>query len=577
MNQTPAPDDVAPACPGVDRAHALLDSVQDSIIVLGPSLAITYANAAVRRIVGDDLDAAAGDPLDLVHPDDRERIALALAGLLGDRTPKLTVELRIRQAEPAGSWKRVEATVTNHLDTPAVGGLVACFRDLEHERRAAEGDPARGVDLLTGLADRSAVERHLQRRLGETDQGPTAVLFIDLDRFKTVNDSLGHHVGDRVLRVVAQRLRAALRPRDLLARLGADEFAVVVEGHHAADADAFNRTVERIADRLGTLVQQPINVDGHDLHVSASIGVATTDDADLAGDLLRHADLAMFQAKAAGRARWSRYEQRLSLAAQRKLKVEAALHRALAEQHLTVVYQPIVDSTSMRLRGFEALVRLEHPDGQVEPAGFLDVAEQSDLITRIDTFVMERACATLVRWSAVHPNAAELTMSVNVSARQLARPDLPAVVAAVLARHGLAAERLHLEITEGDLMTDLPTTIGTLGQLRALGVQLAIDDFGTGQTSLRYLERLGAHTVKIDRSFVERATEDSQAAMIVQAIIQIASSFGMESVAEGVETTQQLDAIRGLGCGAAQGYLIARPLSTEQAEEFITAGLPHAA
>jgi len=391
-----------------------------------------------------------------------------------------------------------------------------------------------------------------------------------------VNDSLGHHVGDRVLRVVAQRLRAALRPRDLLARLGADEFAVVVEGHHAVDADTFNRTVERIAERLGAHVQQPVNVDGNDLHVSASIGVATTDDAG-AGDLLRHADLAMFQAKAAGRARWSRYEQRLSLDAQRKLKVEAALHRALAEQHLTVVYQPIVDSASMRLRGFEALVRLEHPDGQVEPAGFLDVAEQSDLITRIDSFVMERACATLVRWSAAHPDAAGLTMSVNVSARQLARPDLPAVVADVLARHGLAAERLHLEITEGDLMTDLPTTIRTLEQLRALGVQLAIDDFGTGQTSLRYLERLGAHTVKIDRSFVERATEDSQAAMIVQAIIQIASTFGMESVAEGVETTQQLDALRGLGCGAAQGYLIARPLSTEAAEEFITAGLPHAA
>ena len=576
MNETPAPDDVKPMLPGAERAHALLDSVEDSIIVLGPSLAITYANAAVRRIVGDDLDDAAGDPLDLVHPDDRGRVALALAGLLGDRTPKLTIELRIRQAEPAGSWKRVEATVTNHLDTPAVGGLVACFRDLEHERRAAEGELLHGIDLLTGLADRGAVERHLQRRLGEADQGPTAVLFVDLDRFKTVNDSLGHHVGDRVLRVVAQRLRAALRPRDLLARLGADEFAVVVEGHHAVDAATFNGTVERIAERLGAHVQQPVNVDGNDLHVSASIGVATTDDAD-AGDLLRHADLAMFQAKAAGRARWSRYEQRLSLDAQRKLKVEAALHRALAEQHLTVVYQPIVDSASMRLRGFEALVRLEHPDGQVEPAGFLDVAEQSDLITRIDSFVMERACATLVRWSATHPSATALTMSVNVSARQLARPDLPAVVAAVLARHGLAAERLHLEITEGDLMTDLPTTIRTLEQLRALGVQLAIDDFGTGQTSLRYLERLGAHTVKIDRSFVERATEDGQAAMIVQAIIQIASTFGMESVAEGVETTQQLDAIRGLGCGAAQGYLIARPLSTEQAEEFITAGLPHAA
>ena len=416
----------------------------------------------------------------------------------------------------------------------------------------------------------------------EADPGPTGVLFVDLDRFKTVNDSLGHHVGDRVLRVVAQRLRAALRPRDLLARLGADEFAVVVDGHPAADPETFGATMETIAQRLVGHLQQPVGIDGHDLHMAASIGVACTADGDSAelgsaADLLRHADLAMCQAKAAGRARWSRYEHRLSVDAQRKLQVEAALHRALAEQQLTVVYQPIVDSASMRLLGFEALVRLEHPDGQVEPAGFLDIAEQSDLITRIDSFVMERACATLVRWSLQHPDAGALTMSVNVSARQLARPDLPEVVAAVLHRHGLAPERLHLEITEGDLMTDLETAVGTLERLHALGVRLAIDDFGTGQTSLCYLERFHASTVKIDRSFVGRATEDGQAAMIVQAIVQLATTFGMRSVAEGIETPQQLDAMRGLGCAAAQGYLIARPLSTEQAEEFISTDLLRAA
>jgi EAL domain-containing protein (putative c-di-GMP-specific phosphodiesterase class I) len=231
----------------------------------------------------------------------------------------------------------------------------------------------------------------------------------------------------------------------------------------------------------------------------------------------------------------------------------------------------------MQLLGFEALVRLEHPNGQLEPASFLDIAEKSDLITRIDTFVLDRACATLARWSDAHPAAAALTMAVNVSARQLARPDLTEVVADALGRHGLAPHRVHLEITESDLMTDLATTVDTLERLRALGVQLAIDDFGTGHSSLRYLERFRANTVKIDRSFVERATVDSQASMIIQAILQIASTFGMHTVAEGVETTQQLDAVRGLGCGAAQGYLIARPLSVEQAEEFIVAGLPAAA
>lgn len=436
-------------------------------------------------------------------------------------------------------------------------------------------------DPLTGLSNRTALVAFIGDLLDSAATEATdvsspnlAVLHMDLDRFKAINDSLGHAAGDAILVEVSHRLRAVVRPSDLLARLASDEFVVVLPGQNGGDVLAHAHAV---GARIRAALEDPIDVNGTPLYVSASIGIAVDTPAGCDApttpeNLLRHADLAMDQAKLAGRSRTRHFHPDLVDDAERTLRIASALHKAIDEGELRVAYQPIANTVDGTIRGFEALVRWRQPDGVLLPPDqFLDIAEQSDLIERIDTFVMERACADLARWSAALPQARELTMSVNLSARQLGRIDLADVVRRALTRTGIEPNRLVLEITESNLMEDLDATKVSLQQLRQLGVQVAIDDFGTGYSSLSYLQVFNADILKIDRSFVESATESNASAAVVRAVTLLAATFSMAVVAEGVETVAQRDLLRNMGCGSVQGFLIAEPVSADDARTLIMA------
>jgi diguanylate cyclase (GGDEF)-like protein len=431
-------------------------------------------------------------------------------------------------------------------------------------------------DSLTGLPNRAALVQALDQLTSvETAplNGRVALLFVDLDRFKVVNDSLGHHLGDEMLTAVASRFNSVIRDPDMLVRLGGDEFVVIVhDATHDGDLAATMQLVtSEVAQRLHQSLAEPIDLGGTPVFASASIGVAIQDGDTAGSELLRRADLAMFTAKTAGRARTRWFVHSMAIEAERGLIVESRLHRAVTAGELFVAYQPLVDLTNKQVVGFEALIRWRRDGEVIEPGLFLAIAQQSELITQIDTFVLTEACHQLATWSATIPGAEHLYMTVNLSARQLARLDLYEVVSAALKSSGVSADRLVFEITEGILMTDLLATVDALNGLRELGVQLAIDDFGTGYSSLSYLQQFRAHTVKIDRSFIDLTDPNGPDTRIVEAIVGLANTFGMTTVAEGVETPEQLERVHALGCTTAQGYLLGRPLPAAEATELLYA------
>ena len=404
-------------------------------------------------------------------------------------------------------------------------------------------------DSLTNLANRALftdrMDHALSRRLAA---GETALLLIDLDGFKTINDSLGHITGDDLLVLVAERLRAAVRPSDTVARLGGDEFGVLIEGLHSTE-DAV-AGAERILAALAT----PFTVGRNDLTIGASIGIAFAEDAASPGELLRNADVAMYRAKAEGKGTFRLFQTAMHGAALNRLELDSDLRRAIEQGQFELYFQPMVDLRRSTVVGCEALVRWHHPRrGLLAPDTFINAAEESGLIVPLGRWVLEAACAHASTLGA-------LGVSVNLSARQLADPTLPAEVAAVLATTGLRPEQLTLEITESVLMHDTSTAIDCLGHLRTLGVRLSIDDFGTGYSSLSYLRTFCVDEVKIDKSFIDSLPDDPQGVSLVEGIIRLASTLGLSTVAEGIETAGQLDTLVALGCDTAQGYRLGRPM-----------------
>jgi diguanylate cyclase (GGDEF)-like protein len=445
------------------------------------------------------------------------------------------------------------------------------------ERKRAEDKLVHDAshDPLTGLPNRALFLDRLQRAVARGARHADyrfAVLFIDLDRFKVVNDSLGHGAGDSLIVQVGARLLASLRREDVLARpsadgdadidtlarLGGDEFTVLLDDiRDPSDA-------VRVAERIQAALGQPFVVDGHEVYASASIGIATSSTGYATPEeVLRDADLAMYRAKSLGKARSELFDQAMHVMAVKRLQLETDLRRALQQQEFVLHYQPIVALATGRTTGFEALVRWRRAGELVYPGEFIDVAEDTGLILFLGLWVLREACATLRRWHAEFPRAAPLTMSVNVSARQFAQADFVPQVAQIVRETGVDARALRLEITESVTMGDAERTIQVLTSLREIGVRLSIDDFGTGYSSLSYLHRLPLDVLKIDRSFVAAMRPGSDGLQIVNTIMDLARNLGMDVVAEGTETAEQVAHLTSLGCDFGQGYYFSRPVDEE--------------
>jgi len=400
-----------------------------------------------------------------------------------------------------------------------------------------------------------------------------AVLYVDLDRFKMINDGMGHVVGDHLLVQVGRRLQSCLRVTDTVSRIGGDEFAVLMDDiKHFSDV---TRAVERIRDQL----LLPLKLDGHEVFTTASIGIALSSTGyQNAEDFLRDADTAMYRAKALGEGRHQIFDKSMHEQAARLLKLETDLRRAIERKELRLHYQPIMSLHTGLLAGFEALVRWQHPDdGLLSPAEFIPVAERSQLIIPITQSVLQEACSQARIWRSQLPADFPFSISVNLPAKYLAKPDLLQEISALMAENGLPPEFLTLEITESEIMED-PTSFSiALSHLNELGVKTYIDDFGTGYSSLRYLANLPVHALKIDRAFVSNLDVDERNSAIVRSVVSLAHNLGLQVIAEGVETSHQLEYLKALKCQYGQGFLFSRPGDREQATQFLTAYGPGSA
>jgi diguanylate cyclase (GGDEF)-like protein len=422
-------------------------------------------------------------------------------------------------------------------------------------------------DPLTGLPNRTLLLERIDRWLEAPGAGgkSAAVLFIDIDHFKVVNDALGHEAGDQLLKTVAKRLRSALRPRDTVGRVGGDEFVVLCE-----DIDADVEAVAA-ARRLSMALDEPFELGGHRHHVTASIGISTWEEGATADVLMRNADAAMYRAKERGRSRFELFDQGMRQWTESWLTVEAELRDALERDELVNVYQPIVDPADGRVVGFEALVRWNHPRrGVIAPMDFIPVAEQIGLIVPLGHEVLRAACEEAARWPA-RVDGMPLRISVNLSPRQLSDPGLVDSVAAVLKATRLAPDRLSLEITESAFTEDPARALEVLNRLKGLGVRLELDDFGSGYSSLTYVRMFPIDALKIDRSFVQGVCRSQEDAAIVAAVISMGRALGVHVVAEGVESAEQAELLQTLGCTLAQGYLFAQPLPAEALGALVAA------
>jgi diguanylate cyclase (GGDEF)-like protein len=419
-------------------------------------------------------------------------------------------------------------------------------------------------DALTGLPNRALFMDRLSHALTRAERcgANLAVLFLDLDRFKILNETLGQEVGDRLLREVAQRIAACLRPEDTVARLGGDEFGLLLEDTvELAAATA-------VAERVSAEIQRPFVVDGRDILISASIGIALTRGGSMQPDeVLHNADLAMYQAKAEGRARYELYQPGLSVSTRERLDLQSDLRTAGARQELSLRYQPVVTLASVRAVEVEALIRWDHRRrGALLPADFIALSEESGLMVPMGQWVLREACRQVRAWQKDIP----LIVGVNLSASQFERDALPDEIAQILRETELDSSRLQLEISEAVLMRDDPKMLDRLDALKKIGVRLAIDDFGTGYASLSYLKRLPVDCLKIDRSLIKGVGFDNEDTAIIRAVVTLARTLGITVTAEGVETTEQLSQLRALGCEQGQGYYFARPVSADRVPELLT-------
>jgi diguanylate cyclase (GGDEF)-like protein len=445
------------------------------------------------------------------------------------------------------------------------GGWVATHEDITEQRQSeVKIEYMAHHDSLTDLANRVLLNQRLEQALGHRihREEIVAVHHLDLDQFKAVNDTFGHLAGDKLLKIVAGRLRGLVRDTDTVARMGGDEF-VIVQGPIRDPAEATS-----LAQRIIALISEPYDLDGHQAVIGASIGIAVGPGDGLRPDkLLRNADLALYRAKGDGRGTFRFFEPAMDQQMQARRIMEQDLRKALAAGEFELYYQPVVNLASNEISGFEALIRWNHPEkGMVTPATFIPLAEEIGFIVAIGEWVIRQACSTAAKWPG------DLHVAVNISAVQFRSPGLMQVIVGALAASGLHPTRLEIEITETVLLQNKETTLELLHQLRALGVRIAMDDFGTGYSSLTYLQCFPFDKIKIDRSFVKDITENTGSLNIVRAVAALANGMGMTATAEGVETSEQLDKITSEGCTEMQGYLFSKPLPATEIERLFLSG-----
>ncbi len=542
------------------RFKAMVKYSSDLTTLFGPDLRVVYQSPAASAVLGRPPNEFLGKSLaDLVHPDDvstaQAQLIKVLTGGLGT-----TSVFEYRVANSDGQWRIIEAVITNLIDEPDLGAIVLNGRDVT-QRHALEQELSHQAfhDTLTGLANRSLFLDRLSHAMDRNDRGadPVAVLFLDLDDFKSVNDSFGHPVGDQLLVAVAERIRSATRPGDTVARFGGDEFAVLIESGTMPEA------AQLVAEHITEAMTPTFRVLDNDVAMRASIGIALGQrPQETPDDLLRDADLAMYLAKRNGKGRFEMYRPNMHADAVRRLETTVGIREGLESNQFEVFYQPIVGAHTGRLIGAEALARWNHPDrGLLTPVEFIPVAEATGLIVPLGRQVLWAATRMTQEWRNSGVVDDDFYVSVNLSAYQLQEPDLVEDISRALRESGLPPEALVLEVTESALIENLNLALPRLHALRSVGVRLAFDDFGTGYSSLSYLADLPVNFIKIDKSFIDRITPDGEGTAMVHGVIDLSRALGLTCIAEGVESEYQRSVLDELGCDNAQGYLFARPAS----------------
>jgi diguanylate cyclase (GGDEF)-like protein/PAS domain S-box-containing protein len=547
----------------------LVRNSSDFIMAVDAAGTIDYVSPSVERLLHAPAQELLNTPLtDLAHPEDVGQLRSLVERAMESPGSRVSGEWRIRQ--PDGTWMPVETVASSGSGDFDTTGVVLNTRDLL-ERKALEQKLTFQAfhDPLTRLANRSLFRERVEHALDRRNATNTAVLFIDLDNFKTINDSLGHAAGDHVLVETAHRVRSSLRSEDTASRLGGDEFAVLLE---EADVTGAARVAERIRVALGT----PFWVLGQEVYISASIGIAVRRDGDSAGELLRNADVAMYTAKSKGKACFEIFEPAMHDAVVARLGLEAELRRALERQEFVVYYQPIVRLETGEVIGAEALVRWMHPTrGMIPPLEFIPLAEETGLIIPLGSWVLRQACHQLAAWQKLRGAGKEpFVMNVNLSSRQLVRDIIADEVAEAVDESGIRASWLVLEVTETVLMADPVAAAIALGHIRDLGVRVALDDFGSGYSSLSHLRRFPIDIVKIDKSFVDDVAGDGANSAIARSIIDLGRAMQIQTVAEGIEADEQAEVLRTLGCELGQGFFFARPLKAEDWDDLLQANTP---
>jgi diguanylate cyclase (GGDEF)-like protein/PAS domain S-box-containing protein len=547
------------------RFQVLTESAMDIVTVLDADGVITYQSPSVRHLLGvDPLQMVGRSQYDFVHEDDVALMRVRFAELVKNGFIDKPFEFRVQARD--GSWRVLESMGKSCLDVPAVRGIVVNTRDVT-ERRAIE---ARVVhlayhDALTGLPNRSLMQDRISGAISRSERTTKkfAVMFIDIDNFKNINDSLGHDAGDDLLRRVAHRLSESVRSHDTIARQGGDEFIVLLdelEGHQGAT---------RVAQKILQSLRSTFKVNGADQHVSGSIGIAVfPDDGTDASTLLKNADTAMFHSKSLGKNTFQFFTPQMTVAVKRRAALESSLRVAVKNNNFSLVYQPQIDLNTGAIVAYEALVRwVSEQGGVMMPGEFIPLAEETGLINELGRWVLEESCRQNKAWHDM--GLPKRRIAVNLSARQLSDKNFIEMLNAILERTGLAPEFLELEITESQVMRQGEASVALLNEIAAMGIHLAVDDFGTGYSSLSYLKRLPISKLKIDQSFVRDITVDPNDTAIVVAIINMAKSLDLDVIAEGIETAGQLSLLRAKGCSVGQGYYFSVPLSAKELEPML--------
>jgi diguanylate cyclase (GGDEF)-like protein/PAS domain S-box-containing protein len=547
------------------RFRSLVQHSSDVILIIKTDGTIRFVSPSATQVFGYDPATMLRQTVsELLHPDDRERAATFFRDAA--KSPGVTgpVELRFRQ--PDGSWLHAEILATNLLRDASVKGIVLNTRDVSERKRLEEQLTHQAFhDPLTGLANRALFRDRVSHALALAQRRghPITVLFLDLDDFKMVNDSLGHAEGDRLLIAAAERFLSCARSTDTVARLGGDEFAILIEGAEGR---------EGLLERLTAAMVHSFSLSGNQVRVTASIGVAAAVGGESADDLLRNADVAMYEAKRHGKGRSATYESRMYADIRERLDLEAALRGALERRELVLHYQPIVQLQSGAIYGVEALLRWEHPQyGRLLPQHFVPLAEETGLIVQLGAWVLDEACRQLEAWNRAHPESL-LAVSVNISGRQLQGAGLADALRRALASSGVDPAKVVLEITESVLMQETESVLDRLRQLKALGVRLAIDDFGTGYSSLSYLQRFPIDILKIAKPFVEEVGKGADRSALARAIIGLGDTLRLDTIAEGIEMAEQRGALLQLGCTLGQGHYFWPALPAAAVEELLAAG-----